>query len=145
MAPTAAPPAMSRTSPTTLATPPTSVRPAVSAASSAPTSKSSCWTLIIGLSAAGHRREQRHLVAGLHGMIERGVLLIDGDPDDGAVGEGSRVLRTARGQPVEQGADGRHFGRRRHRLLADPDLALQPGEIKYLHECTKPIDRHRIA
>src|SRR5262249_30061058 len=132
MAPTAPLRAISRTSPMKLPTPPTSVRPAVSRASSAPTSKSSRCTLITD-SAPRDRRKERHLVAGLHRKVEAGILLVYGNPDDRPVGESGGMLGPAGGEPIEQRADGRHLGRRRHRLLADAHLALEPGEIKYLH------------
>src|SRR5262249_49713676 len=138
MAPTAPPPAISRTSPMKLATPPTSLRPAVSRAISAPTSKSSRCTLIMD-SAACHRRQQRHSVAGLHGIVEAGIFLVYSDPDDRSVGESGSMLGPPGGQPIEQRADGCHLGRRRHRLLTDADLALEPGEIKYPHIHTGPF------
>jgi hypothetical protein len=69
-------------------------------------------------------------------VLQAGILLIDGDAHDGAVGEGRGVLRSAGRQPVEQRADGRHLGRRGHGFLADPDLALEPCKIKDFHIVT---------
>src|SRR5262245_58665462 len=98
MAPTDSPPAASRTKPMKLATPPTSARPLVSAAISAPMSKSCCCTRIIDL-AARHRREQRHFVARLHRMIGADIFLVDGDAYDGAIGQRRGVLGAALGEP----------------------------------------------
>ena len=132
MAPTVAPPAISRTSPTKLATPPTSVRPAVSAASSAPISKSSRWTLIMRAQppvTGGKSATSSPVFTGGRGRH------IPGSRRRGTI---ERLARAAAclGPRVDsqssRRADGRDIGRRSHRLLADADLALQPSEIKYL-------------
>src|SRR5262245_8828443 len=103
MAPTDSP-ATSRTSPMKLATPPISARSLVSAAISAPMSKSSCCTRIMDL-AAGHRRKQRHFVARFDRMIGADIFLIHGDTYHRAVGERRGMLGAALGKPVQQGAD----------------------------------------
>src|SRR6185295_19866703 len=66
----------SRTRPTKLASPPTSLRPRVSDSSSRPTSKSSVWTRTRAISAARDRGKERHLVARLHRRRKVGHLLV---------------------------------------------------------------------
>src|SRR5574340_1721685 len=66
----------SRTRPTKLATAPTRGLPRVSAAISAPTSKSSCCTRTL-TSASGHRRKERHFIAVADGMVGVRHFLID--------------------------------------------------------------------
>src|SRR5688572_13887311 len=75
MAPIFEVPAISRTRPTKVTTPPISCRPWVSALISAPTSKSSRWTRIMA-SPSGHRREDGDLVARGDGMIVLHVGLV---------------------------------------------------------------------
>src|SRR5690349_9109794 len=120
--------------PTKLARPPMSVRPVVSAASSAPTSKSSAWTRIN--SAPRYRWKQGDLVARLHRMIEGGVILVDRNFDRAAVGECRLMGRAQRLQPVQQFADIAYIGRRRQLLARFAELAAQPGEVKQLHRPT---------
>src|SRR5262245_36543031 len=131
MAPTDSP-ATSRTSPMKLATPPMSARPLVSAAISAPMSKSSCCTRIIELT-AGHRREQCNLIALLHRVVGADIFLIDGNAHDGAVGERRGMLGAPLGEPVQQGAHRAHARGGLDLLLADTDFALYPSEIEDAH------------
>src|SRR3989304_221622 len=98
---TVSPPAMSRTRPTKTATPPTLALPAGSAANSRPTSKSSRWMRIMA-SAARHRREDRDLVAGAHGMMGLGVFPIDRDAHDARSLQRLRVSAAPPLQPFDQ-------------------------------------------
>src|SRR5579871_535288 len=121
MATSRSPSFVSRTRPTKLASPPMSVRLSVNRASSAPTSKSSRWTRIT--SASRHRRKERDLVAGAHGVLEAGIFLIDRDAKDLAIGERGLVRRALIFQPIEQLADGGDVRGRRDFLGRQTPLA----------------------
>src|SRR5215472_125121 len=132
MAPILSPPAISRTRPMKLATPPMPWRPSVKRAISAPTSKSSRWTRIIA-SASGDRREQRDLVIGAHGVAHRHVFLIDRDTHHREILERLGEARAPPLEPAQERGHVHHLGGRLDALLGEADLGTQPGEIKDLH------------
>src|SRR5690348_10203905 len=123
---------MSRTSPMKDVTPPISRRPRVSAAISAPGSKSSRWTRIIR-SASGDRREEGDLVAGFEAMVVGDVFAIDRDAHELGVGQRALVIRPARFQPIDELRHGRDRARGIEILFGGADLLPQPGEIEEFH------------
>src|SRR5579859_6444562 len=126
MASSFGPSPLSRTRPVKLAMPPVSwPQPAAKAESSAPGSKAAPWTRIMR-SAAGHGREQGHLVARRQRVLGPDVILVDRDPDDRAVGQRQGIAGAARLQPGEQLADIAHRGGRLDALLGQADPAPQP-------------------
>src|SRR3990172_10990892 len=99
-----------RTMPVNVATAPMSVRPAVRAFTSAPTSKSSRWTRTL-TSPSRHRRKERDLAGAGEARLRRHVLLVDGRADHMAAGEGLRIFRPPALQPIDELGHGRHLGR----------------------------------
>src|SRR5579863_2904332 len=126
------PPAMSRTRPMKLVTPPISVRPRVSAAISAPGSKSSRWTRIIA-SASGDRREECDLVARLHAMRVADIFAIDRDAHEFRIVQRLGVVGPTRLQPINELGDGRDRARRIDGLFRGSDSLPQRGEIEDFH------------
>src|SRR5262245_36191349 len=112
MAPILLSPAMSRTRPTKLTTPPISCRPLVRALSSAPTSKSSRCTRIMA-SASGHRREDGDLVASGDGMVVLHIGLVHRHAHHREIFQRLGMAGRAGLEPVEQCTDALHLGRRR--------------------------------
>src|SRR5579863_6448089 len=131
---------MSRTRPTKLATPPMRVLPRLSASNSAPTSKSSRCTRIIG-SPSGHRREERDLVAVRERMAAPDIIVIDRDADRLGFRERLAPAGAARPQPLDKARDIAHLGGQHHLLLGDADARAQPGEIEQLHPITSAKER----
>src|SRR5690606_12471449 len=125
-------PAMSRTRPTKLATPPMRRFPSVRVAISRPTSNGSRCTRITA-SSPGDRRKQGDLVAGPHRMVGADIFLVHGGTDDGAIGQRFGMAGPARLQPVDQLADGGHVRRRADLLFANARAGAQPRKIQDLH------------
>src|SRR5215469_4077852 len=134
---------MSRTRPMKDVTPPISLRPRVSAAISAPGSKSSRWTRIIA-SASGDRREERDLVAGFEAMVVGDVFAIDRDAHQLRVGQRVDIIRPARLQPIDELRHGRDAARRIEHLFGRADLLPQPGEIEEFHTPNLSRSRARL-
>src|SRR4051794_21031726 len=103
---TGSPPCSSRTVPMKLAIPPTSVRPRQNTANSAAGSNRSAVTRII--SAAGHGREESHLVARADLGVVLGVFAVDGAADDARGATGLGEARIALAQPDLQLRYGAH-------------------------------------
>src|ERR1700674_2028409 len=99
---TAEPSFASRTSPTKLASAPTSRRPRVSDSSARPMSKSSFCTRTVGTLPSGHGRKERHFIARLEGRGEVGHLLVHGHAPGLAGREGLGPARVARTQLIHQ-------------------------------------------
>src|SRR3546814_9477300 len=72
-------------------------------------------------------------------MVGPRVILVDGDTDDGGIGQCHAVLRTATAQPGDQLAHSAHLGRRGDGFLGDSDPFAQPGEIQYPHGHSAPL------
>src|SRR3990172_230260 len=142
-----------RTTPVNVATAPMSVRPAVRALTSAPTSKSSRWTRT-HTSASRHRRKERDLAGAGEARLRRHVLLVDGGADDVAAGEGFRVFRPPALEPIDEPGPGPPPGRQLDHLLGLARLLAHPGEIEDLQlfrlhgghpALARPIDRWRCG
>src|SRR6266436_8240499 len=114
--------------------------PAARRSSSAPTSKSSRCTRIIG-SASGDRREQRDLVAFAQRVLGSDIILIDRDPYHSEIPQRLGISAAAGAQPIEQTRDIANFGRQGHLLLGAADARSQPREIKQPHESTSENGR----
>src|SRR5579872_1252225 len=124
-------PGLLRTVPTKQPIPPISVRPAVSAANSAPTLKSACWTLMRATrSASCHRRKECHLVAGTDTGGRVGEFLVHRASDRSAVGEGAGIAGASLRQPGDEVGDRGNAGGHRQLLLGGADAFTQPGEIQ---------------
>src|SRR5262249_9714362 len=131
-------PAMARPSlsarirPVNATTAPTSVRPPVRPAISAPTSKSAVSMRTLR-SASRHRREEgdfsgtRNAGAWLNGG------LIDGCPHRLGAAEGLGVLRALLLQPVDQLGHGGNAGGQLELFLGPADLLAHPGEVHELY------------
>src|SRR5208282_4799781 len=122
-----------RTVPMKLTTPPMAVLPRVTVSISRPASKSSRCTRIMLASAAGHGREERDLVGGLHREIPADRTAVDRDTQGAAVLQGLGKARPARLQPIDQGPGRGHARRKIERFLGLADLGLEPGEIEQFH------------
>src|SRR5271155_6129094 len=107
--------------------PPIRWSPAASRSSSAPMSKSSRCTRIIA-SASGDRREDRDLVAGAYRVVEPHIVMVDRDPNDGAVLQRRRIIGAARAEPIEQPGHVADLRRQRQFLFGAADSRAQPGE-----------------
>src|SRR4051794_39050452 len=111
--------------------PPTSLRPAVSAANSAPISKSAVCTLILAMaSAAGHGGEERHLVTGRDAGRGVGEVLVHRATHRAAVGEGAGVAGAAFRQECHEVSDRPHAGGPDNALLCGAGAFAQPGEVE---------------
>src|SRR3984957_11302634 len=97
-------------------------------------SKSSRCTRIMLASAAGHRREDRHLVARLHREIPADRTAVDRDAQSPAVLQGIGEARPARLERIDQGARRGHARGQIEGFLGRADLGLEPGEIEQLHQ-----------
>src|SRR5215472_2976952 len=126
--------ALARTVPTKQPMPPMSVRSAVSAASSAPMSKSAVCTLILAMpSASCHRREECDLVAGADARGGVGEVLVHRAANRSAVGEGARVAGAAFHQPGDECVDRAHPCGQRDALQRPAGALAQPGEVEDGH------------
>src|SRR3546814_248523 len=141
MSATVAPPAMSRTTPTNTPRPPIRWLPAVSAASSAPRSKSCSCTRTAIVSAPGDRWEERDLVACRHRMVRLDIVLVDRASDGAGVAERFRIAGPAAAQPVEQRGPGGHALGPGDGFLYDADPLPPPRQITEYHRITTPPAR----
>src|SRR3546814_14214232 len=133
MSATVAPPAMSRTTPTNTPRPPIRWLPAVSAASSAPRSKSCSCTRTAIVSAPGDRWEERDLVACRHRMVRLDIVLVDRASDGAGVAERLRLAGPAAAQPVDQPGHGGHALGRVDGFLSDADQLRHARAVQELH------------
>src|SRR5258708_7472842 len=120
----------SRTRPTKLASAPTSARSRVSASSSRPVSKSSCWTRTRGKLASRDRWKERNLIAGTHGRGRARHLLVHRYAPWAPGREGLGPARVARTQLVDEGRDGGIAGRKRELLARDAEALAKAGEVE---------------
>src|SRR3954469_10292110 len=114
--------------------PPMSVRPPVSAANSAPTSKLPVCTLMRAmLSTTRHRREKSHFVARTDMCGRISEFLIDRAAHRATVGKRTGEAGAALDEPGDQRADGGYVGGRRDALLRGAGALAQPGKVKDRH------------
>src|SRR5258706_1827576 len=125
----------SRTSPTKLASAPTSARPRVSDSSSRPTSKSPDWTRTLSMRPlpAGDGRKERDLVAGLEWRRGMGHLLVHRDAPLFRRGEGLGPARVPRAQVLHQGGDGWRPGGKGDLLPRTAEAFAQAREVEQGH------------
>src|SRR3546814_5845232 len=134
MSTTGGPPAMSRATPTNPPRPPIRWLPAVSAASSAPRSKSCSCTRTAIVSAPGDRWEERDLVACRHRMVRLDIVLVDRASDGAGVAERFRIAGPAAAQPVDQRGHGGHALGRVDGFLSDADPLPHPRSEEHTSE-----------
>src|SRR6185369_15283063 len=120
-----------RQMPVKVATAPISVRPRVSAAISAPMSKSSRCSRIN--SASGHRRKECDLARARDRHVGLHMRMVDRGADDLGVLECVGILLAASGQPRHEVANCAHIGRRIDLLLRLADALAYPGEVQQFH------------
>src|SRR5690606_25368149 len=123
---------MSRTRPVKVTSAPISVRPSVSALNSAPMSKSSVWTRIMG-SAACHRWEEGDLARARNRRVEIAMLLIDCAADNGEISESMCIAFPACFQPVYHACNIRDAVRKHDVLFGDAGAFFHTGEVEQFH------------
>ena len=95
-------------------------------------------------SAAGHRREERHLADAGERRREVGELLVDRDPHRPQVGEGERVALLAAAKLLDELGDGRRRRSRRSRSARRPARAARRNSAPSASPLAVPQERHRL-